>query len=215
MVARVALAVALGAPRAHAVPLAPEELLGICAQADNPAHCGRLVEDVQLKRLPTLAVRDGTTLKVSLYPAGTVSFTDTEAVNGGRSYSLWDYFSEINAVVLYVTDGDDALFAVVQRTTGRKTEMPADPRISPDRARLVTADFCERRCANELAVWRVSRDGIHKESWWKPAETWSDAAATWKTSETLAIDYALAGGQARLKFERRLSDPGWLRSSAP
>jgi len=61
----------------------------------------------------------------------------------------------------------------------------------------------------------VSRDGIHKESWWKPAETWSDAAATWKTSETLAIDYALAGGPARLKFERRLSDPGWLRSSAP
>jgi hypothetical protein len=33
--------------------------------------------------------------------------------------------SEINAVVLYVTDGDDASFVLLQRTTGRKIELPA------------------------------------------------------------------------------------------
>ena len=36
----------------------------LCAQADGPAHCGRLVEADQLKALPNLAMRDGDTLKV-------------------------------------------------------------------------------------------------------------------------------------------------------
>ena len=65
--------------------------------------------------------------------------------------------------MLYVTEGDDATFLLVQRTTGRKTELPADPKLSPDRPRLVTADFCERRCTNEVALWRVTRDGVRKE----------------------------------------------------
>ena len=116
-----------------------------------------------MPRLPSLAVRDKLDLRVSLYPSGTTTFTDIETLTGGRSYSLWDFMSEINAVVLYVTDGDDATFMLLQRTTGRKTDLPADPKLSPDRPRLVTADFCERRCTNEIALWRVSRDGVRKE----------------------------------------------------
>ncbi len=70
---------------AHAVPLTADELTKLCAQADDAAHCGRMVEEVQLPRLPNLAVRDKLDLKVSLYPSGNTTFTDTEALNGGRS----------------------------------------------------------------------------------------------------------------------------------
>ena len=205
-------AVVLLPAAAHAVPLTPEELAKICANADDSSHCGRLVEEVQLKRLPSLAVRDGTTLRISLYPSGTATLADTEALNGGRSYSLWDYINELNAVVLYTTDGDEVTFTVLQRATGRKTELPSDPKVSPDRTRLVTADFCERRCVNELAVWRVTGDGIHKERTWKPAQPWSDAIATWKSAETIAIDYAVAGREPRERLERRLNDPSWVRA---
>ncbi len=39
-----------------------------CARnVEGPAHCGRLVEAEQLKALPNLAVRDGDTLRVSLF----------------------------------------------------------------------------------------------------------------------------------------------------
>ena len=200
---------------ADAVPPTPEELAKICADADDSPHCGRLVEEVQLKRLPSLAVRDGTTLRISLYPSGTATLADTEALNGGRSYSLWDYINELNAVVLYTTDGDDVTFTVLQRATGRKTELPSEPKVSPDRTRIVTADFCATRCVNELAVWRVTRDGIYKERTWKPAQPWSDAIATWKSTETLAIDYAVAGKEARERLERRLEDPSWVRVTAP
>ncbi len=72
-------------------PLAAEELATVCAQTEGSAHCARKVEAVQLKRLPNLAMRDGATLTVSLYPSGTATFADTEALNGGRSYSLWDF----------------------------------------------------------------------------------------------------------------------------
>jgi hypothetical protein len=200
---------------ARAVPPSPEDLAKICAEAEDSAHCGRLVEAWQLKRLPSLAVREGTSLKVSLYPSGTATFADTEALHGGRSYSLWDYVNEINSVVLYTTDGDDVTFTILQRTTGSKTALPADPTISPDRARLATADFCARRCTNELAVWRVTREGIRKESSWKPREAWSDAVATWKDAGILVVDYAVAGSATRSRLERPLSDPTWARASEP
>ncbi|HET7098403.1 MAG TPA: hypothetical protein VFJ68_13520 [Casimicrobiaceae bacterium] len=207
--------VALAAMPAYAASLSPEELARICANAEDTSHCARLVEEVQLKRLPNLAVRDGATLRVSLYPAGIATLADTEALNGGRSYSLWDYISELNAVVLYTTDGDEAFFTVLQRATARKTELPAEPRVSPDRAYIVTADFCEKRCVNELAVWRVTRDGIRKAWTWKPREAWSDAVASWKNADTVTVDYSVAGREARSVIERRLDDPSWVRAPTP
>lgn len=200
---------------ALAIPLSPEELAQVCAPAEGPAHCGRLVEEVQVKRLPNLATREGNTLKVTLFPSGSQVFTDTEAPNGGRSYNLWDYFPEINVVVLYTTEGDDAGFVLLQRASGRKVELPADPKLSPDRARLVTADFCGARCTNELAVWRVTREGIRKESAWKPAEAWRDATAGWVDSETVTIEYTAASAAAPAKLTRKLSDPGWTRAPTP
>ena len=174
-----------------------------------------MVEQIQLKRLPNLATRDGTTLKVSLYPSGSVAFADTEALNGGRSYSLWDYLDSINAVLLYTTDGDAVTFTLLQRSNGRRIELPTEPAVSPDRQRLVTADFCPSQCVNELAVWRVTRDGVTKELTWKPREAWTDAGAQWKTAETLVIEYTPAGNAKAGQLERRLTDPTWQRVSPP
>ena len=53
---------------------------------------------------------------------------------------------------------------------------------------------------NELAVWRVTRDGVRKELVWRPPSPWADAVATWKNAETLTIDYMPAG---REPIERR------------
>lgn len=211
-----ALACALvPSPGARAVALTPDELATVCAQTEGSAHCARKVEAVQLKRLPSLAARDGDTLKVSLYPSGVAAFADTEALNGGRTYSLWDFMSEINAVVLFATDGGSASFVLLQRTNGRRIVLPAEPKLSPDRARLATADFCASGCINELAIWRVTRDGVQKETSWKPGEAWDDAGVTWKDGGIVVIEYTAAGATAPAKLERRLSDPGWLRVDAP
>lgn len=213
--ARAAIAAGwLVAVAAFAVPLESEDIAKACAQADGPAHCGRLIEEIQLKRLPNLAVRDGPALRVSLYPSGTATYTDSDAPNGGRTYSLWDFMSEINAVVLYTTDGDDAGFSVLLRASGAKAELPAEPRLSPDRAWFVTADFCEKRCINELAVWRVGRDGVRKAYSWAPKERWVDAAATWKGDGTIVVQYTPAGATTPAKLERKLNDPTWLRHGA-
>ena len=194
----------------HAVPLTPEELTKICADAEDTAHCGRLVEGVQLRRLPNLAQRDGAALKVALFPSGTATYADTEALNGGRSYSLWDSISEINAVVLYVTDGDEVTFLLLQRATGEASELPSEPKLSPDRSRLVTADFCDRGCVNELALWRVTSNGVRKESSWRPRQAWSDAIATWTSAANIAVEYTVAGAQTRSRLERRLTDSDWV-----
>jgi len=117
--------------------------------------------------------------------------------------------------VLYTTDGDDVSFTVLQRATARRTELPSEPKVSPDRAYIATADFCAKRCVNELAVWRVTRDGIVKAWTWKPREAWTDAAASWKSAQTIVIEYTAAGAQTSSTIERRLDDRSWVRVSAP
>lgn len=195
--------------------LTPAEIVAVCANADGVAHCGRLIEEMQLKRLPDLARRQGSTLLVSLYPSGTASFTDIDDPANGRSYSLWDSLDPINAVLLYTTTNDATSFTLLQRTTNRRFDFPAEPQLSPDRQHLVTADVCPKGCGNEIAVWRVSRDGVQKELAWSPGAAWSDAAATWKDAGTLTIEYTPAGQQGDVSFERKLTDPTWTRQPSP
>jgi hypothetical protein len=208
LAALTALVIAGGA---HALPLGSDEITRICNEAEGPAHCARKVEAEQMKRLPGVATRDGDALKVALYPNGTATFTDVNTISGGTSYALWDYISEINATVLWVTRDDDAGFLLVQRATNRQTPLPAEPVLSPDRQRLATADFCPQRCENLLAIWRVTRDGVVRESQWTPAERWSDAGVRWKNPETLVVDYTVDGAETGKTLERRLADPGWSR----
>src|SRR5208282_5069374 len=94
-----AAVITLAATIALAAPPTTVELEDICAQADDAQQCGRLVEAMQLKRLPNLARRDGGVLSVSLYPSGTATFADSDDPINGRFYSLWDYLDGLNAVL--------------------------------------------------------------------------------------------------------------------
>jgi hypothetical protein len=199
------------ARHAGAAPPTPERVLELCAQVDGPAHCGRLVEAEQLKTLPNLAVRDGDALRVSLFPSGTREFVDVTAVTGGRTFALWDYWSPINAVLLFTTDGERLGYALLQRTTGQLTVLPAEPMLAPDRQRIAIADFCASGCNNDLSVWRVTRDGVRRELAWKPGAAWTDVNVTWKDSDVLLVQYSLPGEDVPRKLERKLADPGWQR----
>lgn len=200
---------------ALAAPLTRAEIGQTCASADDSAHCARLIETQQLARLPGLARRDRNVLTVSLFPSGNATFTDSDDPVNGRSYSLWDYIDGINSVVLYVTAGDAASFTLLQRATNRRVDLPAAPRLSPDRQRVVATDICSERCVNEIAVWRVTRDGFRKELYWTPPAPWSDGEATWRDADTLAIEYTLAATGAVATIERKLGDPSWKRLSPP
>jgi hypothetical protein len=206
-----ALAVFAVVSSAHGISLPAAQVAELCANAEDQAHCGRLIEDVQLKRLPGLAVRDGDDLKVSLFPSGVTTFRDSVAITGAKSFTLWDYFDRINAVVLFTTDGDQTGFVLLQRANGKQYRLAADPTLSPDRQHLVTVDICAKICDGEIAVWRVTRDDIVKELTWKPQPPWSDASATWIDADTIRFDYTV-GSEERRKQDRRLNDAVWSRS---
>lgn len=199
----------------HAAPLSRAEIAEACASAEDAGHCGRLLETRQLARLPDLARRDGKALIVSLFPSGSKTFTDSDDPINGRSYSLWDYIDGINSVVLYVTAGVDASFALLQRSTARLVDLPAEPQLSPDRQRFAVADVCAEHCANEIAVWRVTREGFRKELRWTPGAAWSDAGVTWRDAQTLAIEFSVGPAGAPATVERKLSDPAWTRVAPP
>jgi hypothetical protein len=194
-----------------AAPPTPERVLELCARVESPAHCGRLIEAEQLKALPNLAVRNGDTLRVSLFPSGTRDYVDSIASSNERSYALWDYWSPINAIVLLVTSGDTLSYAVLQRATGQITALPAEPVLAPDRQRVAVADFCATQCVNELSVWRVGREGLRKELGFTPAAPWSDVTATWKDGETLTVQYTLPGDDKPRTVERKVSAADWQR----
>ena len=195
----------------HAAPVTAARITELCAQADGPAHCGRLIEADQLKTLPNLAVRDGATLKVLLFPSGAREFVDVDSLAGGTTWSLWDYWSPVNVVVLYTTDLDRIGYATLQRTTGQVVALPAEPSLSPDRQRMAVADFCRANCDNEVSVWRIARDGINKEYGWKPDAEWSDVTLQWKGDNTVVVEFTPKGEDKARTLERRMTDPGWQR----
>jgi hypothetical protein len=209
--ARIAFACALAlAAGANAAPTAVQ-VAELCANAEDQAHCGRLIEQAQMKRLPGMAERSGDDLRITLFPAGVVTFRDSIPVSGAKTFALWDYLDRINAVVLFTTDGEQTGFLLLQRTNGKQVRLPSEPTLSPDRQYLVTADFCASGCEGELAVWRVTRDEVRKALAWKPPAPWSDASATWKDADTLRIEYTVDGESAARTLERRLDAAGWAK----
>jgi hypothetical protein len=207
------LAFALGLVATSAATAAPtaREVAELCAGAEDQAHCGRLVEEAQLKRLPALAERSGDELRIALFPSGIVTFRDSVPVTGARTFALWDSLDRINAVVLFTTDGEQTGFLLVQRTNGRQYRLPSEPTLSPDRQYLVTADFCASGCDGELALWRVTRDDVRKAQAWRPPLRWTDATATWKDADTLRVEYTVEGETAARTLERRIDAAGWSK----
>ena len=201
---------ALALAAAHAAPPTPERVMELCNNVESPAHCGRMVEAEQLKALPNLAVRNGDTLRISMYPSGSRDFVDSLAANAEKAYSLWDYWSPINAVVLFVASGETISYAVLQRATGTLTSVPAEPILAQDRQRVAVADFCPKQCANELSVWRVTRDGLVRELTYKPAAPWADVTVAWKDPDTLAVTYTAPDAAPRT-VERKLTAPDWRK----
>ena len=195
---------------ASAAPVSRERMMELCNNVEGPAHCARIVEAEQLKQLPDLAKRDGDTLTIKLFPSGSRVLADTLAADNEKSYALWDYWSPVNAAVLFVASGEDVGYAVLQRTTGQLTALPAEPLLAPDRQRLAVADFCSRNCTNEVSVWRISRDGVRKELTWKPPADWGDVTVAWKDGETLVLQYDPPSGE-RKTVERKLAAADWKR----
>ena len=203
----------VAAAAAYAAPPTPERVMELCNDVESPAHCGRKVEAEQLKALPNLATRAGDTLKVSLYPSGTREFADSLATDAEKSYALWDYWSPVNAVVLFVASGETISYAVLQRATGTLTAVPAEPILAQDRQRVAVADFCPKQCANELSVWRVTREGLVRDLVYKPPVAWTDVTVAWKDPDTLTVSYQAPGADAPRTVERKLTAADWRKAS--
>ena len=107
--------------------------------------------------------------------------------------------------------GDELRYAVLQRATSALSVVPAEPVLAPDRQRVAIADFCTKRCDNEITVWRITRDGLRKEASLKPATPWSDVTVAWKDAETLTVQYTPPGEEKPRTLERTLADREWKR----
>jgi len=211
LVARFALACALATPPAVSAAPTAVQVAELCKEAEDQAHCGRLIEQAQLKRLPGMAERNGDELRITLFPTGVATFRDSVPVTGAKTFALWDYLDRINAVVLFATDGDQTGFVLLQRANGKQFRLPSEPTLSPDRQYLVTADFCASGCEGELAVWRITREDVRKTLVWKPQAAWSDATAAWKDADTLRVEYTVDGETTPRTVERKLDAAGWSK----
>jgi hypothetical protein len=184
----------------------------LCANAEDRAQCGRLVEARQLPRLSRIVERDGDELRVSLAPFGLTVFRDTINITGAKSYAVWDYLENLDTLVLFTTDGERSGFLLVQRHGGEEYRVPSEPILAPDARHFVTADFCPSDCDNEVAVWRIGTHGVQKEATWAPPPGWSDVSAAWKGADTIALEYSLPNDARPHVMERRLDDRSWKKA---
>ena len=202
-------ALAAAAAFAPAAPLSPAELTALCANAEDQAHCGRLIEARQLPKFGKIAERDGDELRIWLEPFGMTRFRDTINITGARTYAVWDYLEKLETVVLFTTDADRTGFILVQQRGGEEYPLPSEPVLAPDERHFATADFCEHDCVNEIAVWQIARNGVRKTLVWKPDARWTDVSVSWRGADALKIEYSLPDQPASRITERRLGDPGW------
>lgn len=194
---------------ALAAPITRDELTALCVNAEDQAQCGRLVEARQLPRLSRIVERAGDELRVSLAPFGLTIFRDTVNVTGATSYAVWDYLENLDTLVLFTTDGDRSGFLLLQRRGGEEYRVPSEPVIAPDERHFATADFCAKDCDNRVAVWRIERNGVRKESTWAPPTPWSDVSVTWRNADTIALEYSRPDDAQPRTLLRRLGDPSW------
>jgi hypothetical protein len=206
-----ALAVTLLPAVCIAAPPTPAELAKLCANAEDQAHCGRLVERQRLGPLKSIVSREGDELRIELLPAGSTVFRDAVNIIGARTYAVWDYLEETDTVVLFATNGDRTEFWLVQRRGGAETRIASEPVMAPGARRFATADFCAEGCDNEIAVWRFDAASVRKELTFAPRERWHDVSIGWKNADTLAVEYTPAGEAAARTLERRLNDATWTR----
>ena len=136
---------------AHAAPLTSTELTALCANAEDQAHCGRLIEARQLPRVARFVERNGEELRVSLEPFGLTIFRDSVEVNGAKSYAVWDYLEDVDTLVLFASDADRTSFLLVQRRGGAEYRVASEPVLAPDGRHFATADFCTEGCENQIA----------------------------------------------------------------
>jgi len=206
-----ALIVLLVPVLAHATPLSRAQLVSLCADAEDQAQCGRLVEARQLRSVSRFVERDGDELRVELSPFGLSVFHDSVNPTGATTYAVWDYLENLDTLVLFTTRGERTGFLLVQRRGGVETRVPSEPVVSPDERHFVTADFCERACDNEVALWRIARDGIFKVATWAPPAVWSDVSVTWHGANAIALEYTVANESQSQTLERRLDDRSWKK----
>lgn len=208
-----AIALAVASPAA-AAPLSPAEITSLCANAEDQAHCGRLIEGRQMKAVSRFVDRNGDELRIQLSPFGMTVFRDTINISGAETYAVWDYLEDLETVVLFATAGDRTEFWLVERRGGREIRIPSEPVLSPNQQRFVTADFCASGCDNQVVVWRIEPTDVHKELAWTPSAPWTDVSVGWRSQDTLKLEYSLAGQPGSRIVERRLSDASWTKVPA-
>ena len=194
---------------ARAGSLSPAQVAALCGNAEDMSHCGRLIEEQQLKRFPDLATRDGDELRVALYPRGDVVFRDVVRPSSVEVYTLWDVLPQINGVLLFVNQGDRSSYLLLLRANGRQFRLPSEPALAPDRQSLVTADVCASGCDNEVALWRVTRDDVRKERVLRPDGPWSDVTAEWSGPDTVVVEYVRDGDPQRQSLRLARTDARW------
>ena len=209
-----ALAMLLVPAFAIAAAISRADLVSLCADAEDQAQCGRLVEARQLRTVARFVERNGDELRVQLSPFGLSVFHDTVNATGATTYAVWDYLENLDTLVLFTTRGERTGFLLVQRRGGEEYRVPSEPVIAPDERHFATADFCERECDNGVAVWRIGRDGIRKDATWTPPAAWTDVSVAWRGANAIALEYTLANESQPRTVERRLDDPSWKKVRA-
>lgn len=197
---------------AIAAPISRADLVSLCADAEDQAQCGRLVEAKQIRAVSRFVERDGSELRVQLVPYGVSVFRDTDsALGGGTTFAVWDYVPDLDTLVLFTTRGERTGFLLLQRKGGGETPLPSEPVVAPDQRHFATADVCAQGCDNQVAVWRISRDGARKDATWKPPADWTDVTVAWRGANAIALEYVSANDAQAHTVERRLDDASWVR----
>jgi hypothetical protein len=213
-----------------AAPPSQLAILRACGDADTAAQCEKVIEADQIRQNPSIATRDGGSLRLRSKNGPRVELRDigtpgTDERPGFRFFAFWDYWLQPNAAVVSVSAQAGDHYLIVDLNRGSQTKVSAEPLLAPDSSRFVVADLCDTQCGNAIELWRVERDKFVRERIFRPPEKWFDAEVKWIDLTSIEVEYSIAApgkpvdGEATLVRQRprvlRLNDRAWGPDESP
>ena len=202
---------ALAAPiQAGAAPPTQLAILRACADADTPAQCEKVIEAEQIRQFPSIATREGGTLRLRSNKGPQVELRDvgtpgSDERAGYRFHAFWDYWSQRTAAVVSVSAQAGDHYLIVDLNRGTQTKVSAEPLMSPDGRWFVVVDLCDTQCGNAIELWRIERDRFVRERTFRPPEKWFEAEVKWRDANAIEVEYSLpAPGKSASESEATL-----------
>jgi len=168
--------------------LSGSALFDTIAHAEGPSYAENEVD--RIRKYSNLVTRDKDTLYLHLKNGSKIAIkseTKCDRYETCAIFEFADYIIDKGYYLLTIGLYEGNEWMMVSDETGKKHIVHANPFLSPDRSRFVTASASEAHNINGVFIWRFETDELQSELSYEPKEYALYDFAGWNDNTTISL----------------------------